>query len=59
MALSGVELQLAYNSLVKLKKTLAYEESEEEADEPAEGDFERQIDMMLTLFESRLEGPQV
>ena len=28
--LSGLELQLAYNSLLKLKKSIVYEEAEEE-----------------------------
>ena len=56
---SGVELQHAYNSLVNLKKTLIHKESKEEADDPAQEDFEQQINTMLTLFESRLEQPQV
>ena len=30
--LSGLELQIAYNSLLKLKKTIVFEESEEAAD---------------------------
>ena len=56
---SGVELQLAYNSLVNLKKTLIHEESMEDVDDLIQGDFERKINTMLTLFESRLEQPQV
>jgi hypothetical protein len=51
--LSGLELQLAYNSL-KLKKTIVYEESEEE-EGPLEG-FEEQVDTMLSLLGSKLEG---
>ena len=54
---SGLELQLAYNSLLKLKKSIVYEESEEE-ECPPEG-FEQQVDTMLSLLESKLEGPQV
>jgi hypothetical protein len=52
-----MELQLAYNSLLKLKKSIVYEESEEEED-PPEG-FEQQVDTMLSLLGSKLEGPQV
>ena len=51
---SGLELQLAYNSLLKLKKSIVYEEEEC----PPEG-FEQQVDTMLSLLESKLEGPQV
>lgn len=59
--LSGLELQLAYNSLLKLKSTIVYEESEEEADpnELASEGFEQQVDTMLSLLGSKLEGPQV
>ena len=49
---SGLELQLAYNSLLKLKKSIVYEESEEEG-------FEQQVDTMLSLLGSKVEGPQV
>jgi hypothetical protein len=42
--LSGLELQLVYNSLLKLKKSIVYEEPEEE-EGPLEG-FEQQVDMM-------------
>jgi hypothetical protein len=55
--LSGLELQLAYNSLLKLKKSIAYEESKEEECPP--GGFGQQVDMMLSLLGSKLEGPQV
>jgi hypothetical protein len=55
--LSGLELQLAYNSLLKLKKSIAYEESEEE-EGPSE-DFGQQIDAMLSLLGSKLERPHV
>ena len=54
--LSGLELQLAYNSLLKLKKSIVYEEAEEEG--PPEG-FEQQVDTMLSLLGSKLEGPRV
>ena len=53
---SGLELQLAYNSLLKLKKSIVYESEEEEC--PPEG-FEQQVDTMLSLLGSKLEGPQV
>ena len=59
--LSGLELQLAYSSLLKLKKTIVYEEEEEEEDPngPAPEGFEQQVDTMLSLLGSKLEGPQV
>lgn len=57
--LSGLELQLAFNSLLKLKRTIMYEESEGDLNEPAEESFEQQIDTMLSLMGSKLEGPQV
>ena len=61
--LSGLELQLAYSSLLKLKKTIVYEESEEDSEadpnEPAQESFEQQVDTMLSLLGSKLEGPQV
>jgi len=59
--LSGLELQLTYNSLLKLKETIVYEESEEEEDPngPAPEPFEQQVDTMLYLLGSKLEGPQV
>jgi len=55
-----LELQLAYNSLLKLKKSIVYEESEQETDpnEPAPEGFEDQVDSMLSLLGSKLEGPQ-
>ncbi|KAF8237674.1 hypothetical protein L208DRAFT_1421509 [Tricholoma matsutake] len=60
--LSGLELQLAYSSLLKLKKTIVYEESEEDSEadpnEPAPESFEQQVDTMLSLLGSKLEGPQ-
>jgi hypothetical protein len=65
--LSSVELQLAYNSLLRLKGSIAYEESESEVDEESESEaiecapegFEWQVDMMLSLLQSKLQGPQV
>jgi hypothetical protein len=59
--LTGMELQLAYTSLLKLKSALVYEESEEteDPDEPAPETFERQVDTMIALLGSRLEGPEV
>jgi hypothetical protein len=58
--LSGSELQLAYNTLLEVKRTLVYEESEgADPNEPAPGDFEQELDTLLSLLGSRLEGPQV
>ena len=60
--LSGLELQLAYNSLLKLKSTIMYEESEEDSElDPNDvpKSFEQQIDTMLSQLGSKLEGPQV
>ncbi|KAG1727127.1 hypothetical protein EDB19DRAFT_1750969 [Suillus lakei] len=54
--LSGLQLQLAYNSLLKLRQTIVYEASKEEEDSNEE-DFEQQIDTMLCLLGSKLEGP--
>ena len=49
--LSGLELQLAYNSLLKLKKSIVYQASEEE-EGPLES-FEEQVDTMLSLLGTR------
>ena len=59
--LTGLELRLAYQSLLKLKKSIVYEESEEseESEEDPPESFEEQLDRMLSLLGSRLEGPQV
>jgi hypothetical protein len=61
--LSELELQLAYSSLLKLKKIIVHEESEEDSEadpnEPASESFEQQVDTMLSLLGSKLEGPQV
>ena len=61
--LSGLELQLAYNSLLKLKKTIIYEESEEDSEvdpnESVSESFDQQVDTMLSLLGSKLEEPQV
>ncbi|KIJ06849.1 hypothetical protein PAXINDRAFT_19947 [Paxillus involutus ATCC 200175] len=58
--LTGMELRVAYNSLLKLKKAIVYEESEEEEDPdaPSPESFEEQVDTMLSLLGSKLEGPQ-
>jgi len=55
--LSGQELKLFYSTLLKLKKSIGYEESEEEQG-PPEG-FEQQFDSLISLLESKLEGHQV
>ena len=61
--LSGLELQLAYSSLLKLKKTIINEESEEDSEvdpnESVSESFDQQVDTMLSLLGSKLEGPQV
>ncbi|KAG2072105.1 hypothetical protein BDR04DRAFT_1117313 [Suillus decipiens] len=54
--LSGFELRQAYNSLIKLKQTAVYEASEEK--DPDEEGFEEQIDTLISLLESKLEGPK-
>ena len=58
--LSGSELLIAYNSLLKLKNTLTYTESEEEtpSENPLE-DFDEQVDSMIEMLKSRVEGPNV
>jgi hypothetical protein len=56
--LTGLELQLAYDSILKLKKTIV-NEGEEEEDEPAAESLGQQVNMMLRVLGSRLEGPQV
>lgn len=61
--LSGLELQMAYNALCRLKSSfvLVDEESESEAvpNEPAPEGFEEQVDTMLSMMGSKLHGPQV
>lgn len=52
--LSRFELRQAYNSLIKLKQTAVHETSDEE--DPGEEGFEEQIDTMISLLESKLEG---
>ena len=56
-------MQLTYNSLLKLKKSIVYEKEEEEEEEekeegPLEG-FKQQVDIMLFLLGLKLEGHQV
>jgi hypothetical protein len=59
--LSGLELQVAYNSILKLKQSIVYEESREEEDPnaPALESFEEQVDTMLFQLGSKLERPLV
>ena len=64
--LSGLgilELQLAYRSFLKLKKAIVYEKSEDDleidSNESAPENFEQEVDTMLSLLGSKLEGPQV
>jgi hypothetical protein len=56
--LRALESQPAYNSHLKLKRTI---ESEEEADpnELTPEGIEQQVNTMLYLLGSKLEGPQV
>jgi hypothetical protein len=62
--LSGSELLIAYNSLLKLKDTLAYTEFEEEeipanTNETLLEGFDEQVDSMIEMLKSRLEGLNV
>jgi hypothetical protein len=56
-SLSRFELRQAYNSLIKLKQTAVHEAFKEE--DPDEEGFEEQIDTMISLLESKLEGSKV
>ena len=51
--LSGLDLQHAYGSLLKVKKTIVYEESEEDSE------VDQQVDTVLSLLRSKPEEPQV
>lgn len=53
-SLNMFELRQAYNSLIKLRHTAVHEASEE--GDPDEEGFEEQIDTMISLLESKLEG---
>jgi hypothetical protein len=58
--MSSKELQLAYKSLLKLKKSIVYDETEESEEEEGLSEyFEQQVDKMLSLLGSKLEGPRV
>lgn len=59
--LSGLEFQVAYNALLRLKEGFFYDESESKADpnEPTPEGFEQQVDTMLSMMGSKLQGPQV
>lgn len=60
--LSGLELQMAYNALLKLRASFVLdEESESEVDpnEPVPEGFDEQVDTMLSMMGSKLQGPQV
>ena len=60
LGLSSLELRLAYSSLLKLKNTFLYEESDvTNLDEVLRKGFEQQIERTLSLMKSRLERPQV
>jgi hypothetical protein len=56
--LSGIELRLAYERLLELKKTFLFEESEGTAITDRDN-FEQQVETTLSLMKSRLEDPQV
>jgi hypothetical protein len=56
--LSGMELRLAYERLLELKKTFLFEESEGTSITDRDN-FEQQIETTLSLMKSRLEDPQV
>ena len=51
--LSGLDLQHAYGSLLKVKITIVYEESEEDSE------VDQQVDTVLSLLRSKPEEPQV
>jgi hypothetical protein len=55
--LSGQELQLVYSSLLKLKKSIGYEGSEEEQG-PLKG-FKLLFNLLISLLELKLEGHQI
>ena len=61
--LTGLELQMAFKALLKLKSMITYKESEEVVDlnKPACGPeiFKQQVDMMISMLGEKLEGPQV
>ncbi|KAK2459448.1 hypothetical protein APHAL10511_008534 [Amanita phalloides] len=57
-SLSGLELWLAYNTLLKLKESIVYEESEGGEEGPAPEHLKGRVDAMLALLRSKLEGPQ-
>ncbi|KAG2033309.1 hypothetical protein BDR03DRAFT_697040 [Suillus americanus] len=60
--LSGLELQFAHEGLVKLQKSLVYEEAEEEEGEEEGGrapeNFREQLKNMVSLLGSKVEGPR-
>ncbi|KAH9989738.1 hypothetical protein BJV77DRAFT_1069301 [Russula vinacea] len=59
-SLSGSELQFAYDSLLRLKRTIVNGESKVVADpdEPVPECSEQQVDTILSLLGSKMEGPQ-
>ncbi len=69
--LTGLELRLAYNSLIKVKESLqeiSVPTSDDEASEVPENpqgliamptSFEEALHTMLTMMESKLDGPHV
>lgn len=56
--LSESELQHVYNCSLKLKKSVVYQKSEEHPNRPAPEDFEQQLNRLLSLLRSKLEGPE-
>jgi len=57
--LSGLELQLAYQSLKTLQSTIVFEEQEPSADDDREPDFAEVVTDLLEMMRARLDGPQV
>lgn len=64
--LTGLELRLAYNALLKFKGTLVpMDDSGDSPDIPqtledlVESDFEETLDAMLAMMESKINGPYV
>ena len=60
-SLSGSELQFVYDFLLRLKRTIVNGESKVVADrdEPVPECSEQQVDTILSLLGSKMEGPQV
>ena len=56
--LSGLELELSYNSLKTLQSSLVFSEQESSADD-TKPDFAEVLSDLLEMMRARLNGPQV